>query len=141
MWKEANEAKSPIPADRLQFYSAAVLTMITINREEQHAFTWSRNRIVDAQDGRQTDAEREAQEAVNDLKQVEALQKQRRVRQVEELVSRRLAYQRLSHPGNCPGLCSLSGIDPLTPLPPPLVWTNWEAYYHIMRYETGRPPT
>jgi hypothetical protein len=21
---------------------------------------------------------------------------------------------------------------------PPLVWSNWEAYYHIMRYEQDR---
>jgi len=25
--------------------------------------------------------------------------------------------------------------DPLTHLPPPILWNGWEADYHIMRYE------
>lgn len=28
--------------------------------------------------------------------------------------------------------------DPLAPLPPPILWNGWEAYYHIMRYEGDR---
>jgi hypothetical protein len=28
--------------------------------------------------------------------------------------------------------------DPLTHFPPPVVFTNWEAYYHIMHYEGDR---
>jgi hypothetical protein len=28
--------------------------------------------------------------------------------------------------------------DPLSPLPPPVFWDGWEAYYHIMRYEGDR---
>jgi Ni/Co efflux regulator RcnB len=28
--------------------------------------------------------------------------------------------------------------DPLTHLPPPVLWSGWEAYYHIMKYEGDR---
>ncbi len=28
--------------------------------------------------------------------------------------------------------------NPLTHLPPPVLWNGWEAYYHIMRYEGDR---
>jgi hypothetical protein len=28
--------------------------------------------------------------------------------------------------------------DPLTHFQPPVVWSNWEAYYHIMHYEGDR---
>ena len=28
--------------------------------------------------------------------------------------------------------------DPQSPMPPPVFWTGWEAYYHIMHYEGER---
>jgi hypothetical protein len=28
--------------------------------------------------------------------------------------------------------------DPLSPMTPPIFWTGWEAYYHIMHYEGDR---
>jgi hypothetical protein len=28
--------------------------------------------------------------------------------------------------------------NPLSPMPPPVFWTGWEAYYHIMNYEGDR---
>ena len=28
--------------------------------------------------------------------------------------------------------------DASSPMPPPIYWTGWEAYYHIMHYEGGR---
>jgi hypothetical protein len=28
--------------------------------------------------------------------------------------------------------------DPSLPMPPPIYWTGWEAYYHIMHYEGER---
>ncbi|MBV9081907.1 MAG: hypothetical protein JOZ62_04465, partial [Acidobacteriaceae bacterium] len=28
--------------------------------------------------------------------------------------------------------------DPETHMAPPILWDNWEAYYHIMRYESDR---
>jgi hypothetical protein len=28
--------------------------------------------------------------------------------------------------------------DPLAPLPAPVAWTGWEAYFHIMEYEGDR---
>jgi asparagine N-glycosylation enzyme membrane subunit Stt3 len=28
--------------------------------------------------------------------------------------------------------------DPMAKLPPPLSWTGWEAYFHIMEYEGDR---
>ncbi len=137
VWKEANDAKSLIPPDREQFYNASVLTMITINRESNDMLYLVSRSIVDASDGRQTDAEREAEEAANDLKQIEAAQRSAeygqwknwyrgdwltnvsRTREIAEIFARYLD-------------------DPLTQLAPPLVWSNWEAYYHIMRYEGDR---
>jgi hypothetical protein len=137
VWKEANDAKSLIPADREQFYNAAVLTMITINRESNDMLYLISKSIVDAHDGRRADAEREAEEAVNDLAQIEAAQRSAeygqwknwyrgdwltnvsRTREIAEIFARYLD-------------------DPLTRLTPPLVWSNWEAYYHIMRYEGDR---
>jgi hypothetical protein len=28
--------------------------------------------------------------------------------------------------------------DPNTPVPPPIEWKNWEAYYHMQHYQGNR---
>jgi hypothetical protein len=137
VWKEANDAKSLVPADREQFYDASVLTMITINRESNDMLYLISKAIVDANDGHQTDAEREAVEAVNDLKQIEAAQKSAEYGQWKN-------WYRGDWLTNVARTREIAEIfasyidDPMTRLAPPLVWSNWEAYYHIMRYEGDR---
>ena len=62
--------------------------------------------IVDAQAGRTADAEREAQEAVSDIKRIEA-HKRAPSMEVGKLVSRRLAHQCVSQRRNGGNLCAL----------------------------------
>jgi hypothetical protein len=93
-------------AETFEFYNAAVLTMITINRESNDMLYLISNSIVDAQDGRTADAEREAQEAISDVKRIEAAQRSAGYGG-GELVSRRLAHQCVSHRRNSGNLCAL----------------------------------
>jgi hypothetical protein len=137
VWQEANQAKSLIPADRQEFYNAAVLTMITINRESNDMLYLISKSIVDAQDGRTADAVREAQEAVSDVKRIEAAQSSAEYGKWANWY-RGDWLTNVSRTSEIAETFARYMEDPLTRMAPPLVWSNWEAYYHIMRYEQDR---
>ena len=61
----------------------------------------------------------------------------RRVRQVEELVSWRLADRRLRTHELVQDYANHLK-DPMAKLPAPADWSGWEAYFHIMEYEGDR---
>jgi len=137
VWQEANQAKSLIPADRQEFYNAAVLTMITINRESNDMLYLISKSIVDAQAGRTADAEREAQEAVSDVKRIEAAQSSAEYGKWANWY-RGDWLTNVSRTGEMAETFARYIQDPLTRMAPPLLWSNWEAYYHIMHYEQDR---
>jgi hypothetical protein len=137
VWKEAVAAEPLVAPDRLAFYRANVLTMITINRESNRILYDIAQAIQAAQDGKKADAQKslvEALAAFGTIQKAEAgaeygkwknwyrgdwLAGIPRTRELTEMLSKYVA-------------------DPSAQLPPPIFWDGWEAYYHIMHYEKDR---
>ena len=137
VWQDALAAKLLVSAERRDYYQAAVLTMITINRESNRALMLIAQAIQDDQAGDIQKAQLEAHEAGISLEAIAASMHAAEygkwknwyrgdwltgVYRTRELVQ---AYE--DHLK-----------DPIAKLPPPLSWTGWEAYFHIMEYEGDR---
>lgn len=137
LWNKAVAARPLVEENRLPFYQAHVLTMITINRESNRAL-WNISRAVQAMLGGKSDQARTyAAEVLVSLDAVRKAQQAAeygkwknwyrgdwlvgvyRTQQVAEVFSKFLS-------------------DPLTHLSPPVFWNGWEGYYHIMQYEGTR---
>ncbi len=137
VWERALAAEPLVQPGRMPFYRASVLAMIAINRESNQMLFQISKAIEEAQKG-QTDEAREsvrkALQALDSIQQAEAgaeygkwkhwyrgdwLTGVYRTHQMVEIFSKFLS-------------------DPLAHLPPPILWSGWEAYYHIMRYEGDR---
>jgi hypothetical protein len=137
VWKKALGAEPLVARDRKPFYRASVLAMIAINRESNQALFQVASAIKEAQEGRTSEARASAQkalQALDSIQQAEAtgeygkwknwyrgdwLTGVYRTRRMVETFSKFLS-------------------DPLIHLPPPVLWNGWEAYYHIMQYESDR---
>ncbi len=137
VWKQALDAKPLVAPARQPFYRSSVLAMIAINRESNQTLFQVASAIKEAQEGKMNEARASAQEALkalNSIQQAEAaaeygkwknwyrgdwLTGVYRTKQMVEIFSKFLT-------------------DPLTHLPPPILWDGWEAYYHIMQYEGDR---
>jgi hypothetical protein len=137
VWQQAKAAEALVPAARLPFYRASVLTMITINRESNRELYLISKAVQDADGGNTDAARKDVAEARMALDQVAAAQ------QSAEYGKWKNWYR-----GDW-----LTGVyrtramvdvfakfldDPLTHLSPPILWNGWEAYYHIMHYEGDR---
>ncbi len=132
----ARAAQALVPADRLPFYRAHVLTMIAINRQS-NVMLQKVARAIDADAAGKTAVARqllaEALQACDEIGKAESAAEFGRwknwyagdwltnVRRTGEMIAR---YA--DHLGN-----------PLSQLPSPLLW-DWEAYYHILHYEGDR---
>ena len=137
VWQKALAAEPLVAADRKPFYRASVLAMIAINRESNEALLEISKAIKEAQEGQTSAARESAQKALQSLDSIQQAEAAAeygkwknwyrgdwltgvyRTRQMVEIFSRFLT-------------------NPLTHLPPPILWNGWEAYYHIMRYERDR---
>jgi Ni/Co efflux regulator RcnB len=137
VWKEAVAAEAQVPVSRRQFYQASVLTMITINRESNRMLLDISKSIQDAENGTMADAQQETADALTAVGQVRQAQAAAEygkwknwyrgdwltgVYRTQQVLQDYAAYLK----------------DPLTHLPPPVLWSGWEAYYHIMKYEGDR---
>ena len=137
VWKDALAAEPLVAPDRQPFYRSEMLTMIAINRESnQMLFDVSRS-IQDAESGQMVEARNSAAQALNALNNVHRAQADAEygkwknwyrgdwltgVYRTHEIVQTYSDYLN----------------DPLTHLSPPIIWSGWEAYYHIMHYEGDR---
>ena len=137
VWKKALAAEPLVAPDRKPFYRASVLAMIAINRQSNQALFQVASAIEEAQAGRMSEARASAQKALagsrfnpaggggaeygkwKDWYRGDWLTGVYRTRQMAEIFSKYLS-------------------NPLTHLPPPVLWNGWEAYYHIMGYEGDR---
>jgi Glycosyl hydrolase family 115 len=137
VWKEAVAAEPLVAPDRRLFYRSEMLTMIAINRESNLTLLEVSRAIQAAQNGRMAEARQSALQALSALDEIRRAQADAEygkwknwyrgdwltgVYRTRELV------QTFSNYLN----------DPLTHLSPPVVWSGWEAYYHIMHYEGDR---
>jgi hypothetical protein len=137
VWQHAVAAKALIDPERRDYYHAAVLTMIMINRESNRALMLIARALQDDEAGDAQKAEMEAREAGTSLEAIRDSMSQDEygkwknwyrgdwltgVDRTRELVQAYVDHLK----------------DPMAKLPPPLSWTGWEAYFHIMEYEGDR---
>jgi hypothetical protein len=137
VWDKAVAAKDLVDADRRDYYQAAVLTMITINRESNRALMLVAKALQDADGGQTGKAQGEAADA---LKALDTIQ--------QSMASAEYGKWKNWYRGDW-----LTGVartrelvqayadhlkDPMAPLPAPASWSGWEAYFHIMEYEGDR---
>ena len=137
LWEQAVATEPLVSAERRPFYHAHVLTMIAIDRESNRALESIAESVEHAENGETTGARAEAQralEALDEIFKVEAraeygkwkgwyrgdwLSGIGRTRELVQIFAKQLE-------------------DPYSPMPAPIYWTGWEAYYHIMHYEGER---
>jgi hypothetical protein len=136
-WKKAVAAESLVPPARRPFYQASVLTMVTINRESNRMLLEIAKSIQDAEAARTAEAQQEAADALAAVAQV------RQAQAAAEYGKWKNWYRGDWLTGVYRTQQTLEAYaaflkDPLTHLAPPIVWSGWEAYYHIMQYEGDR---
>src|SRR6266705_2263768 len=123
--------------ERRPFYRAHVLAMIAIDRESNRTLQSLALAIQLAEKGETTQARAEAQHALEALEEISKAEAKAeygkwkgwyrgdwltgigRTRELVQIFAKQLE-------------------DPSSPMPPPIYWTGWEAYYHIMHYEGER---
>jgi hypothetical protein len=137
VWKDAVAAKDTVDPDRQDYYQAAVLTMITINRESNRALQLVAQAMRDDESG---DTEKALNETNDALSALDAIQK--------SMTAAEYGKWQNWYRGDW-----LTGVDrtrelvqayadhlkdPMAKLPAPVSWSGWEAYFHIMEYEGDR---
>ena len=108
VWKDAVAARDLVDPDRRNYYQAAVLTMILINRESNRALLEVARAMEDEHVGRPGEGRPRNQRSSRIARSRAGVDGRGRVRQMEELVPRRLAHRRLSHARAGRGLCQPS---------------------------------
>jgi hypothetical protein len=137
LWTKALAAEQEVAPERRLFYGASVLTMIAIGRESNRALLFVAKSVQDAEGGRTAQAYAESEQAL------EALDEIRKAEQSAEY-GKWKGWYRGDWLTGVPRTHQLVQIfaqrlkDPHSPMPPPIFWTGWEAYYHIMHYEGER---
>jgi hypothetical protein len=137
LWKQAQAAAPLVTPDRRLFYQAGVLTMIAINRDSNRMLLALAQAVVALHHGDHAAAvagTNQALAAIDDLKASEARAEYGKwknwyhgdwltgVDRTRQLVEDFALWLK----------------DPDAPMPPPIEWRNWEAYYHIQHYEGTR---
>ncbi len=127
VWKEALAAEPLVAPSRRSFYQAAVLTMITINRESTHVLYLVSQAIQNAENGKTAEAHSEAEEA---LKSLNAIQKSQAAAEYGK-------WKNWYRGDWLTGVYRTNEMtktfadflnDPLTHAQPPVLWDGWEAY-------------
>jgi len=137
VWEHAVKAEDVVDPARRVYYQAEVLTMITINRESNRALMLVAKAVEDDEAGRTEQARSEAADA---LRALDAVQ--------ESLGKAEYGQWKNWYRGDW-----LTGVyrtrelvqsyadhlqDRMAKLPAPMLWSGWEAYFHIMEYEGDR---
>lgn len=137
VWEHAAAAKEMVDADRRDYYQAAVLTMITINRESNRSLMLVAKAMQDDAAGHADKAQSEVNDALHALDTIQ-----------QSMAAAEYGKWKNWYRGDW-----LTGVyrtrelvqayadhlkDPMAKLPPPVSWTGWEAYFHIMEYEGDR---
>jgi hypothetical protein len=137
LWAKALAAVQLVSPERRPFYRAHVVAMIAIGRQSNRILLLVAQAVQDAESGKTNEARSKADKALIAFDEIFKIEKDAEygkwedwyrgdwltgIHRTRELVldfSKQLA-------------------DPLSPMPPPVFWTGWEAYYHIMHYEGER---
>jgi|SRR5690242_892414 len=137
LWTKAVAAEPLVLPERKAFYRAHVLAMVAIGRESNRILLSVAKAVQEARAGNTKEAQAEiahALPAFDEISKAEAnaeygrwknwyrgdwLTGVDRTKELVHIFAKQLA-------------------DPLSPMPAPVYWTGWEAYYHIMHYEGAR---
>ena len=137
VWNHAQAAESLVDPDRRAYYEAAVLTMITINRESNWALLLVARALEDDAAGDTEKARTETGEALQALDSIQ-----------QSMSAAEYGKWKDWYRGDW-----LTGVyrtrelvqgyadhlkDPMARMPAPVAWSGWEAYFHIMEYEGDR---
>jgi hypothetical protein len=137
VWNHAVAAGKLVDPARHDYYQAAVLTMITINRESNRALLEVAHALQDDDAGQHEKAETEAAAALHALDAVQ-----------QSMAAAEYGKWKNWYRGDW-----LTGVyrtrelvqdysnhlkDPMAKLPAPVSWSGWEGYFHIMEYEGDR---
>jgi hypothetical protein len=137
LWSKAVAAEQLVSPERRPFYRFHVLAMIAIDRESNRALQSIAEAIQHAEKGEVKEARAEAQRAL------EALDEIFKVEAGAEYGKWKGWYRGdwLTGIGRTRELVQIFAKhveNPSSPMPPPIYWTGWEAYYHIMHYQGER---
>jgi hypothetical protein len=137
LWERAAAAEPLVAPERKPFYRVHVLAMIAINRESNRILLLVSQAIQQAQGGelaKAHDAAEGALRAFDEIQRAEAAAEYGQWKNwyrgdwLTNIHQTRVLVQTF--------LKQLD--DPLSPLVAPVLWSGWEAYYHIMHYEGDR---
>ncbi len=137
LWQKAVAAEALVEPERQPFYGASMLAMIAINQESNRILTLVAQAVQAAGAGDTAKAHEAAEQAMRSFDKIHEVETKAeygkwknwyrgdwltgidRTRELVQTFEKQLD-------------------DPLTPMPAPVFWTGWEAYYHIMHYEGDR---
>lgn len=137
LWTKAIQTEQFVAPERRPFYRAHVLAMISINKESNRILSWVAEAVADAEKSdtqAARDAARRALLSFDEISKAESSAEYGKwknwyrgdwltgINRTRELVQIFLKHLE----------------DPMSAMPPPVFWTGWEAYYHIMLYEGTR---
>jgi hypothetical protein len=137
LWEKAVAAEALVTPERRPFYRAHVLAMIAIDRESNRILLLVAQAVLAADDSQTAKAHDHAEQALQafgEIKKAEEAAEYGKwknwyrgdwltgIDRTHEIVQNFLDYL----------------DDPLSHMAPPIYWTGWEAYYHIMHYEGDR---
>jgi hypothetical protein len=137
VWGHALAAEQLVDPDRRDYYQAGVLTMIAINRESNRSLMLVARAIEHAEGGQADQARSEIADALHALDAVQGAMAKAEYGKWQNWYrgdwltgvyrTRELVQSYADHLQ-----------DPMAKLPAPMLWSGWEAYFHIMEYEGDR---
>ncbi len=137
VWQKAVAAEAQVAPDRKDFYKFDVLAMIAINQESNRILSLTAKAVQAAGTGETAQAREFAEQAMASFDKIHKVEADAEYGKWKDW-----------YKGDW-----LTGIDrtrellqifinelddPKAPMPPPIYWTGWEGYYHIMHYEGDR---
>lgn len=137
VWKQALAAEPLVASDRKDFYQAAVLTMIAINRDSNRMLLELSQAIVALHNNDHATAVARTSQA---LQEIDAIKE-------SESKAEYGKWKKWYHGDWLTGIDRTRQLvvdfanylnDPDAPIPAPIEWRNWEAYYHIQHYQGTR---
>jgi Glycosyl hydrolase family 115 len=137
VWADALAARQLVEPSRRDYYQAAVLTMIAINRNGNRMMEDIGRALQDEAASRRDQAGKETADAL------EALAETRAAMSAAEYGKWEHWYRGDWLTGEYSAQQLVQAYDdhlkdPMAKLPAPMDWAGWEAYFHIMRYEGDR---
>jgi hypothetical protein len=137
LWAKAVAAEQLVSPDRRPFYRSHVLAMIAIGRQSNRILRSVAEAVQDADGGKTQEAGTKAAQALLDFNEIFRAEKNAEYGKWKD-------WYRGDWLTGIPRTRELLQVfkkqleDPLSPMPPPVFWSGWEAYYHIMHYEGER---